>query len=276
MRGFIVTTASLFLGAVSSALAAENCTRAFLKEASSRYIAAQSLGELRYMRSLSSTVNYTENAKVTDIKTGMISQPLKIDHSRSIFDTTVCASYTELIVTDPKHPYVIGTQIHFTGGNITKIESIVTDAEDWLFNAQHTLHYALPESWEPIPIESRDTRAAIRAAGDAYLDVFFNKSVVVPWGTPCTRLEGGLYTAPGDDCSSGVPDGIKLVNRRYVIDEVMGTVDVFLTFGESGLPDSHEFRVEGGKLRYVHTITACSTPNCGFDPPAQLKEELGF
>ena len=45
-----------------------------------------------------------------------------------------------------------------------------------------------------------------------------------------------------------------MTNRRYVIDEVVGTVDVFLNFG--GMPpDSHEYRVENGKLKIVHTIT---------------------
>jgi hypothetical protein len=51
-----------------------------------------------------------------------------------------------------------------------------------------------------------------------------------------------------------VPSGVRITNRRYVIDEVLGTVDVFNTFA-GNLPDTHEFRVEGGKLRYVHTMT---------------------
>jgi hypothetical protein len=59
----------------------------------------------------------------------------------------------------------------------------------------------------------------------------------------------------------GVPGGVNIVNRRFVVDEVLGTVQVFCTFGASspgggsGAPDSHLFRVENGKLRYVHTMT---------------------
>ena len=46
-----------------------------------------------------------------------------------------------------------------------------------------------------------------------------------------------------------------MTNRRFVIDEEAGSVSVFLWFnGENGMADSHEFRVEGGKLRYVHAI----------------------
>lgn len=78
------------------------------------------------------------------------------------------------------------------------------------------------------------------------------------------RLEGGAYTgkdSPADSCEVGVPSGVNIVNRRFIVDPVMGTVQVFCTFGAgspgggSGAPDSHLFRVEKGKLRYVHTLT---------------------
>lgn len=81
----------------------------------------------------------------------------------------------------------------------------------------------------------------------------------MPWGTPCQRLEGGSYTgkgSPSDSCNVGVPSGVTLNKRRYVIDEVLGTVDLMMSF--ANLPDSHEFRVEKGKLRYVHTLTVMS------------------
>jgi len=38
----------------------------------------------------------------------------------------------------------------------------------------------------------------------------------------------------------------------------MGTVVGLANFGaENGWPDSHTFRLEGGKIRYVHTLTVC-------------------
>ena len=61
-----------------------------------------------------------------------------------------------------------------------------------------------------------------------------------------------MYIQP--DCNVGVPSGVRNVNRRYVVDEVLGTVDVFFDFAGAE-PDSHEFRVEGGRLRLVHTMT---------------------
>jgi hypothetical protein len=45
------------------------------------------------------------------------------------------------------------------------------------------------------------------------------------------------------------------------VDETIGAVVAFCTFGAgnatggSGAPDTHLFRVENGKLRFVHTLT---------------------
>ncbi|KAK0706248.1 hypothetical protein B0T26DRAFT_743596 [Lasiosphaeria miniovina] len=268
------------LAAAPAWASAAACERSTLVETASRYIAAQSAGQIQYLTSLGANATYTENAVATNITSGILGTPLKIDHTRSIYDTAACAAYTELIVTDPKHPYVIGTQLRLSNNRIARVESVVTDAGDWLFNAQHTLHYALLEDWSPIDASKRDSRAVIQAAGDAYLDLFRNGtgSVAVPWADNCRRLEGGLYTAPGDTCNSGVPSGVDLADRRYVIDETLGVVDVFLRFGgPNGQPDSHEFRVEGGKIRYVHTITACAQENCGLGlPPAILGQDVGW
>jgi hypothetical protein len=47
--------------------------------------------------------------------------------------------------------------------------------------------------------------------------------------------------------------------RRYVIDEMVGSVDVLCNFASLGqMPDSHEIRVESGKVKYVHTVTVLS------------------
>ncbi|KAK3343432.1 hypothetical protein B0T25DRAFT_508237 [Lasiosphaeria hispida] len=272
----------VFVALAAPALVSAACERGALAEVAHRYTAAQSLAQAGYIKNLTPSTSYLENGVAANISAGILTKALKIDHSRSIYDVTQCAAYTELIVTDPVQ-YVIGTQIYLgSNSSITKIETIVTDKDDWLFNAKHTLHYALQEDWEPIPIAKRDTRDTIKAAADSYLDLFKKGtgSVAVPWADNCRRLEGGLYTAPGDTCNSGVPSGVDLANRRYIIDEVLGVVDVFLAFGgglnRTGLPDSHEFRIEGGKIRYVHTITVCAEFNCGYDPPEQLSLDIGF
>jgi hypothetical protein len=67
---------------------------------------------------------------------------------------------------------------------------------------------------------------SIIAAANAYLNYFDNKKVVVPWGAPRARLEGGLYSGKGavgqatpeDTCNVGVPNGVKLIERVYMVD----------------------------------------------------------
>lgn len=238
-----------------------NLSYSALQQITRDYVSSQSTGAFA---TTASSATYTENFRTVDIKTGILSKPLRLNHTRSIHDTTECATFTEYVVTDPSHPYVIGTQIRLTpDGQIKQIDSIVTDAGDWLFNATGTQYYASREDWFVISPERRDTRETIKKAGDAYLDLFNDPTVVVPWGTPCARLEGGIYTGQGrptDTCNVGVPSGVPLTNRRYVIDETVGSVDIFLDFGQNKIPDSHEFRVENGRLRFVHTMTATGGP----------------
>ncbi len=275
----LVTGLCLSLVFPQPSFAATPCTRAQLKALVDSYVAVQTAGSPTTFN-VSDAVSYQENDKNADFKTGILSTPLKIDSSRYLLDTVQCATFSELIVTDQKHPYVIGTQIRLADGVITSIESRVTDGDDWLFNATGTLHYASLEDWSEIPEEKRDTREVLKAGADAYCNIFKDKNTVVPWGIPCNRLEGGTYIgtgSPDDSCNVGVPSGIDLANRRYVIDEVYGSVDVFLNFGgPEGAPDSHQFRFLGGKLRYVHTMTI--TDGVPLPPPdrRQAKEKRDF
>jgi hypothetical protein len=257
-----------------AATAASHCTRPQLVEVTEKYLASQTAGDAASFKTLFDTaawIGYYENSKKADVETGILTQALHIDRNRSIYDTTNCASWTEIYVANPQAPYVIGTQLRFANHKINKVDTIITKPGDWLFNVTGNMYWSAKEDWGPIPVEKRDSRATIKAAADAYCDLFNNPNVTVPWGTPCARLEGGAYTGRGlanDSCAVGVPSGVVLNNRRYVIDEELGSVDVMLDFGGAGgLPDSHEFRVEGGKIRYVHTMTACSVPNCGFGAP---------
>jgi hypothetical protein len=254
----------LALATISSAA----CDSWFVTEAAARYQSAQSYGDIAGLKQLFNSVIYVENGKESDPAKGILSKKLKIDSGRTFYDYTDCATYTELIVADPKEPYVIGTQLRIStnNGGIDRIDSIVTKPSDWLFNATNTLYWAQKESWDNIPSAKRDSRDTIKKAADAYLDLFSDSTVKVPWGTPCARLEGGAYTGKGaanDTCNVGVPSGVPMKNRKYVIDEAYGQVDVMLQMGAHEWPDSHQFRIEGGKLRYVHTMTWCGIPNCG-------------
>ncbi len=55
-------------------------------------------------------------------------------------------------------------------GKVSKMESVVTDAGDWVFGATEHLAVTQGEKWDEIPKDKRDTRAVIQAAADAYLN----------------------------------------------------------------------------------------------------------
>lgn len=246
------------LVAPAASFAQISCTRDGLQAATNLYIDAQTKGDPAGLP-LATGLAYIENMQVVDIKTGVIQKPMKMDFHRTLIDTATCQTFTEIIVTDKAHPYVLGTRLRVNHDKIAEIESMVTQQGDWLFNADNYMKWSPNEDWGTIPEGQRDTRDTLVAAANAYLDAFLEKKLdLVPWGEPCNRTEGGLRTgkgAPDDSCTVGVPAGVNIVARRYVVDESIGAVVAFCTFGVGGLPDTHLFRVEKGKLRFVHTLT---------------------
>ena len=284
MKRFVIgALGTLAAAAIASPAAAQGgpgpgCTRERLMEIADQYRASQADGRaIMHMKPMGEWVNYYENFELSSMSFGgVIASPQKVDWDRSFYDTVSCTVYVESIITNPEHPYVLATMIRGSGaigspiGTISGFDVIVSDQDDWLFDAGKTLYYAEREDWSEIPEGRRNTRQELQAAADAYLDLFKDKSVQVPWGTPCARLEGSAYTGkgqPDDSCNVGVPENIEMAERRYVIDPVVGSVAVFLRMGPNRRPDAHVFRIEDGKLRYVHTVTNCGTDeNCGFGP----------
>jgi hypothetical protein len=275
---FYTSMLNLLLVTCLTATVSADCSRAFLQSATDTYVSAQAAGQSSSIAALAASgLNYTENAIPLRIENGTISQAIKIDFNRSAWDTVQCATFTEIIAATDPHPYVIHTRMVFTDEKATVIESIVTDAGDWAFNATGTLDLNAGESWDPIPGAQQQSRALIQAVGDSYFDRFDNSTVTVPWGPPCYRLEGGSAvngTLDGDNCVMAWPDDIVIPYRRYVVDEVMGVVDIFdgfpgldATQGNASMPDSHVFRVEDGKIKYLHTASACVTSGCGYSGP---------
>jgi len=250
--------------APTSVFAQISCSHEGLQRAVDLYIAAQTKGDTTGMP-LAMGLGYMENAAPADINNGLIKTPMKIDHHRSLLDRDTCQTFTEVIVTNKEKPYVLGTRLRINHDKIAEIEILWTTTGYWLFNADAYLKYSSTENWSAIPADKRDTRGTLVSAANAYLDAFLEqKKDLVPWGYPCNRTEGGAHTgngSPTDSCDVGVPSGVNIANRRFVVDETIGSVVVFCTFGAgnaaggSGAPDTHLFRVENGKLRYVHTLT---------------------
>jgi len=219
------------------------------------YLAAQEAGKIDSLK-LASNFTYMENNKVADIKTGVLSKALKLNHNKTTVDTVDCATYTELIAVTG--PYVIATQLRHATGDpavLTAIDSIVATTGALAFNASRTLSLIGEENWGPIAADKLDSRTTLKNTADAYLNMWDNSTAqaAVPWGNPCRRVEGSMLVQP--KCTAGAPNGgnTHINNRRYVIDETLGSCDVLCNFGS--IADSHEFRLENGKLVYIHTVT---------------------
>ncbi|MFC3099439.1 hypothetical protein [Altererythrobacter lauratis] len=262
-----------FMAAPAAAQGA--CDRAQLQSLADAYVAAQQAGE-GFRVPMGEWVQYRENYRLSSMTHGgVLATAHNVDWHRALLDTQTCNIFVTLIIANPESPWVLGTKISTRGGLVNRYDVVTTTTGDWLFDAAKTLEYARAEDWAEIPEGRRNTRAELIAAADAYLDLFNDPSVEVPWGTPCARLEGGLYTGrglPTDSCNVGVPSGVELVERDYIVDEVLGAVAVRLRFGGAeGLADAHIFRVEDGRLRYIHTITNCNgVENCGFPPLSEM------
>jgi len=258
----VVLTGTLLLPAIGSAQI--SCVRGGLQRAVDLYIEAQTSGDISGLP-LANGLGYYENEEALAVADGIINKPFEIAKHMSLLDESSCQTYTEVIVADADETYVLGTRMRVNGDQIAEIEVLWTTTGYWLFNADNYLRYSSAEDWGPIGPEARDSRATLVAAANAYLDAFLEGDISrVPWGFPCERIEGGAYTgtgSPDDSCEVGVPSGVNIANRRFVVDEVKGSVVAYCTFGAgtpgggSGAPDTHLFRVENGKLRYVHTLT---------------------
>lgn len=254
---------------------AQRCTRDGLRAAVDSYLDAQTKGDPSLL-ALAPGAKYTENRKEMAPKSGVLGTPMQIDFHRSLLDTANCETFTQAIIALAKHPYVIGTALTVSHGKISKVDSLVTDKGDWLFSAQRDLELAPTQDWGVIKEKQRDSRKTLLAAAKAYFDYFNDKSVKVPWGMPCRRLEGGLLTGkgmPSDTCDVGVPKGIPITNRHYIVDPTIGGVAAMVTFSNDHLPDVHMFRVEHGRIRWIDTITVCGKPNCGFPLPKELQTD---
>ena len=257
------------------------CSRQMLGKLAASYVKAQSTGKPA-MLPLAKGASYAENDKAMDIGKGVFAGALKVDFTRSFLDTTQCATFTEVVAATDPHPYVIHTRMEATrGGKVSKMESVVTDAGDWMFGAAEHLAVTRTQNWGEIPKDKRDTRAVLQAAADAYLDNWGNPQLPVPHGTPCSRLEGRIDTGArkpeANTCDMGAfPQKLHVGHRRYVIDETLGAVSIFHNFPwlDAGLPvdpgtqASQMFRIEGGKTRYIHEVTVCAEPGCGRVRPA--------
>lgn len=273
----ILAIAGLSLGFAGVAQAQAVCTRAGLEAATDAYVEAQRTGDIGKL-TLADDARYLENMVAVGKADGLWNTALPVAFSRSFHDPARCKTFSEIIVTEGAHPYVIGTRLYLDNGKVTRVDSLVTDKGDWLFNANAYLKYSSAEDWSPPSRSKRSSASELINGANAYLDLFSDKLVERPWGIPCARLEGGAYSNRDNDpnatCAVGIPAGVLyIVNRDYMVDEEMGVINVFCRFGNSqtGMPDSHTFKLIDGKYRYVHTISVNMNP----DSPSPQADDNG-
>jgi hypothetical protein len=281
LAGLAITACAPSSDGGTASNASAECTREMLQKLADTYVSAQKAGTPATLP-FAANASYAENDTTMDPATGVLAEALTVDFTRSFHDTTTCASFTELTAATHAHPYVIHTRMEATNdGKVSKMESVVTDEGDWVFGAAEHLAVTQVENWGEIPADQRDTREVIQAAADAYLDDWGDPELPVPHGTPCSRLEGRMHITTNRNpelnaCEMGAfPQKLNVTNRRYVIDETVGAVAIFHNFPwldsgipvDPGTPASQTFRVEGGMNRYIHEVTACTTPGCGRGGP---------
>src|SRR5438477_4475159 len=151
---WIVLTGVLL--APTAGFAQISCSREGLQRAVDLYIGAQTKGDTSALP-LAMGLGYMENAAPANINNGLIKTAMKIDHHRSLLDTATCQTFTEVIVTDKEHPYVLGTRLRVNHALIAEIEMLWTTTGYWGFNADNYLKYSSSEDWGAIPVAKRDT-----------------------------------------------------------------------------------------------------------------------
>jgi hypothetical protein len=259
------------------------CTREMLQGAVDSYLAAMEAGDASHLP-LGPTATYTENGTPYTFGQGLWASALPPpDLHMSLLDVDKCGSYTEAIIAGGSHPYVLGIRLAVEDGQISEVTVLATDCDDWGFNASSYLRYAKAEQtntapgsgWGPVAPDDQLSRAELQAAGDAYFAYWADKTVSVPWGYPCSRLEGGMATNPDPNpnrsstCSVGIPNqSFAPKANDYLVDVDHGMVVLFLNLPG---PDSHWFRITKSTLmRYIHTLTICyvnGTWQCPGDAP---------
>ena len=208
-------------------------------------------------------------------RTPAVEHRLPIAHAMSFHDDKRCKTFTEIIVTEGGKPYVIGTRLYLHEGKIMRVDSLVTDTGDWLFNANAYLKYAEQEDWGDL--------SSTRSTAPARDDPRAPTPISTPSATSSPTFRGarrarGWRAAPTPtaraiprrSCEVGIPPGVLyIVNRDYLVDEEKGVDQHLLPLRQLDrrMPDSHTFRFIDGKIRAVHTLSV----NLGGPPSPQAE-----
>lgn len=166
------------------------CSREALLQTVDEYLLGLSMGQAGPLQNIADDFFYQQNNRSTNIVSGVLGNILRIEHNRTLVDADACATYTEVVSATSYRPWVVGMQIRHRphDHSVYLMDAVVATAgSSETFNATETLRYAQQEDWSVIkPPARRDSREALKAAADAYLDMWSDETAVdaVPWGTP--------------------------------------------------------------------------------------------
>jgi hypothetical protein len=237
---------------------------------------------------------YTQNLHLTNISSpeSILSGPLlPAAYTHSIIDQDACAAFVKLLLSPPSDPsrngngndpILVGMHLHYNwtasaGNTLTALHLVSAGPQDWQMGvapdiSDTLLSYLEKEDWTAISRARQDSRDVLLSVAGSYLDFLAGNSTssgnsTVPWGRPCSRLDGGVYIAIGEDerCDKGIVTfqegpghGIGVTERSsFVVDESVGAVSVRARDGR--LHDAasvFEVRVVAGTLRYVHQFAS--------------------
>jgi hypothetical protein len=259
--------------------AAADCTRELLGDVASKFIASAKVDGHNFKAA--SGLTYTENYKNANLASGVYSKAIKIAHTRTLLDGPGCGIYVEIIAPDNNPGYQLATQVFVNkDGAANKVEVVITSSDpksnSWFYGGQRALQILQKEEQSGqravIPEAKRASREHLKGVADAYFTIFGGKNggpkKVPNFSKGCLRQEGGFPkqlscslmvgqptqlkgTVPS--CGTTTPSTSHPDIRGYIIDETVGSVEVFAKF--AGAPDSHDFRVEGCEVVLVHAVT---------------------
>ncbi|KAK3301790.1 uncharacterized protein B0T15DRAFT_323654 [Chaetomium strumarium] len=252
----------------------------------------------------SANFTYTQNLHPTNLAApeSILSAPISAAHVHSIIDQDACATFIKLLLSpsdapgNGNEPILVGMHLHYTratstgGSTLTALHLVSAGPQDWQMGVAPStptpditptlLSYLEKEDWTAISRARQDSREVLLSVAGSYLDFLAGNStppsnstsnstvvVPVPWGRPCSRLDGAVYVAIGEEerCDKGIVTfqegpghGVGVTERSsLVVDESVGAVSVLARDGRlHDAASSFEMRVVAGRLRYVHQFAS--------------------
>ena len=218
--GVVGVAAGATLAVTAPAAAQGNCARGTLEDVANRYVKAQHDGAV-FALPVGEWVDYRENYQLVSVNTGVIGQPSDFAWHVDLVDTGNCRVFVQGMILKPK-PYIVGTRLAWSFNGLGQIGSVVTQPGNPQFDAQKAVDSAGKEDWGVIPEGQRNTRDELMSAAKAYL----------------------------------ASSGPQLTDPEFTVDETKGAVAVTgHVGGEDGPAAADVLRIEGGKVRYAHTMT---------------------